>query len=57
MNDICLETLTSLPVERQRIELVEREGKGHPDSICDADEITSFECFSKARYTFFLQVK
>jgi len=36
MNNICLEALTSLPVERQRIELVERKGKGHPDSICDA---------------------
>jgi S-adenosylmethionine synthetase len=36
MNDICLEALTRPPVERQRIELVERKGKGHPDSICDA---------------------
>lgn len=36
MNDIYLEALTRPPVERQRIELVERKGKGHPDSICDA---------------------
>jgi S-adenosylmethionine synthetase len=36
MNDICIEALTRPPVERQQIELVERKGKGHPDSICDA---------------------
>ena len=36
MNTICLEALTRPPVEGQRIELVERKGKGHPDSICDA---------------------
>jgi S-adenosylmethionine synthetase len=36
VNNICLEALTQTPVEQQRIELVERKGKGHPDSICDA---------------------
>jgi S-adenosylmethionine synthetase len=36
MNTICLEALTRPPVEGQRIELVERKGKGHPDTICDA---------------------
>jgi S-adenosylmethionine synthetase len=35
MNSI-LEELKRIPLEQQRIELVERKGKGHPDSICDA---------------------
>jgi S-adenosylmethionine synthetase len=33
---VCVEALTRPPVEGQRIELVERKGEGHPDSICDA---------------------
>jgi S-adenosylmethionine synthetase len=38
MNDkpVLLEELRRIPLEHQRIELVERKGKGHPDSICDA---------------------
>jgi S-adenosylmethionine synthetase len=36
MNRILLEELKRPTIERQRIELVERKGKGHPDSICDA---------------------
>jgi S-adenosylmethionine synthetase len=36
MNALCVEAMTQTPVEGQRIELVERKGKGHPDSICDA---------------------
>jgi S-adenosylmethionine synthetase len=35
-NRITLEELEWMPLEQQRIELVERKGKGHPDSICDA---------------------
>lgn len=35
-NNVSLEELKRTPLERQRIELVERKGKGHPDSICDA---------------------
>jgi S-adenosylmethionine synthetase len=35
MNTI-VEELKRTPLEQQRIELVERKGKGHPDSICDA---------------------
>src|SRR6516225_2287230 len=35
-NRILLEELKRTPVAQQRIELVERKGKGHPDSICDA---------------------
>ena len=35
-NRFLLEELKRTPLERQRIELVERKGKGHPDSICDA---------------------
>lgn len=36
MNNILLEALTQTPVGQQRIELVERKGRGHPDTICDA---------------------
>jgi S-adenosylmethionine synthetase len=36
MNRIILEELKRAPIGQQRIELVERKGKGHPDSICDA---------------------
>ncbi len=36
-DDTCLlEELKRIPLAQQRIELVERKGKGHPDSICDA---------------------
>ena len=35
-NRALLEELKRTPLEQQRIELVERKGKGHPDSICDA---------------------
>jgi len=31
-----IETLTSAPVARRRIEVVERKGLGHPDTICDS---------------------
>jgi S-adenosylmethionine synthetase len=39
---IIVEALPHLPVEEQIIELVERKGVGHPDSICDgiAEEIS-----------------
>jgi S-adenosylmethionine synthetase len=36
VNDILLEELKRRPLEQQRVELVERKGQGHPDSICDA---------------------
>ncbi len=36
MPRIILEELKQTPVEQQRVELVERKGTGHPDSICDA---------------------
>jgi S-adenosylmethionine synthetase len=35
-NRFVVEELRRTPLEQQRIELVERKGKGHPDSICDA---------------------
>ena len=35
-NRFLLEELRRTPLEQQRVELVERKGKGHPDSICDA---------------------
>jgi S-adenosylmethionine synthetase len=36
MPAIGAEELSQLPVEQQPIEIVERKGTGHPDSICDA---------------------
>jgi S-adenosylmethionine synthetase len=36
MRNITVESLKQVPVEEQRVELVERKGVGHPDSICDA---------------------
>jgi S-adenosylmethionine synthetase len=36
VSNVLLEELKRTPLEQQRIELVERKGKGHPDSICDA---------------------
>lgn len=33
---LVLEALRETPVARRRIELVERKGLGHPDTICDA---------------------
>ena len=36
MSHIIIEALKQAPVDRQRVELVERKGAGHPDSICDA---------------------
>ncbi len=34
--NIFVEEVPNLPVEEQPVELVERKGVGHPDSICDA---------------------
>ncbi|HET7375660.1 MAG TPA: methionine adenosyltransferase [Anaerolineae bacterium] len=36
MSNITIDELKQTPVEQQRVELVERKGTGHPDSICDA---------------------
>jgi S-adenosylmethionine synthetase len=36
MRDILLEHLPNIPLRRQQMELVERKGIGHPDSMCDA---------------------
>ena len=33
---LLIETSPSLPTHEQRLEIVERKGKGHPDTICDA---------------------
>ncbi|HML26536.1 MAG TPA: methionine adenosyltransferase, partial [Methanomethylovorans sp.] len=35
IRNIKVEPLTETPVNRQQIELVERKGIGHPDSISD----------------------
>jgi S-adenosylmethionine synthetase len=34
--NIYVEKVNSLPIDEQPVELVERKGIGHPDSICDA---------------------
>ena len=46
MPEIIVEALHNMPVEQQRVELVERKGVGHPDSICDAvmEEISLALC-------------
>lgn len=36
MRNIIVEDLRQTPLEKQRIEIVERKGLGHPDYICDA---------------------
>jgi len=36
MRNITVESLNSTPVEQQAVELVERKGIGHPDTICDS---------------------
>jgi S-adenosylmethionine synthetase len=36
MSHLILEELRQIPVAEQQVELVERKGLGHPDSMCDA---------------------
>ena len=36
MPEINIEELKRIPIDQQRIEIVERKGLGHPDSMCDA---------------------
>jgi S-adenosylmethionine synthetase len=36
MRSITVESLPGTPVEKQAVELVERKGIGHPDTICDS---------------------
>ncbi len=36
MRQITVEVLSGKPVSEHEVEIVERKGKGHPDSICDA---------------------
>ncbi len=36
MRDILVETLSGVPGGETQVEMVERKGVGHPDSICDA---------------------
>ena len=46
MGQICVEQLGALPVPRQHVEIVERKGTGHPDTISDAiaEEISLALC-------------
>lgn len=34
--DLIVRQLTTLPLESSEVEIVERKGLGHPDTICDA---------------------
>jgi len=36
MRNIFIDSLKQTPLEKQKLEIVERKGLGHPDSICDA---------------------
>jgi S-adenosylmethionine synthetase len=36
MRNIVIDSLKQTPLEEQKLEIVERKGLGHPDSICDA---------------------
>ncbi|MEM2091735.1 MAG: methionine adenosyltransferase, partial [Candidatus Bathyarchaeia archaeon] len=36
MRNITVIPLKNIPLEEQEIEIVERKGLGHPDTICDA---------------------
>ncbi|MFH1674493.1 MAG: methionine adenosyltransferase [Pseudomonadota bacterium] len=45
--NISVEKASSIPIEEQHVELVERKGIGHPDSICDS--IMEATCLSLCR--------
>ncbi|MEK6909788.1 MAG: methionine adenosyltransferase [Candidatus Aenigmatarchaeota archaeon] len=36
MKNIIAEQLQQIPIAKQKIEIVERKGIGHPDTICDS---------------------
>lgn len=36
MRNIVIEKIEKIPIEQQKVELVEHKGIGHPDTICDA---------------------
>ncbi len=36
MRNLLINGLNQTPIEKQKLEIVERKGLGHPDSICDA---------------------
>lgn len=36
MNNLIIEELKTIPISKQRVEIVERKGLGHPDTICDS---------------------
>ena len=53
MRNITVEGLKKTPIEQQTVELVERKGVGHPDSICDAImEATSIALCKEYEQTF-----
>ena len=36
MGTVFIDELRQTPIEKQQLEIVERKGKGHPDTMCDA---------------------
>ena len=51
MGTVFIDELRQTPIEKQQLEIVERKGKGHPDSICDAimDSISVALCHEYTR--------
>ncbi len=44
---IIIEHASGPPADARRVELIERKGKGHPDTICDS--IMEVVCISRCR--------
>jgi len=49
--NIIIETINETPIERQNVEIVERKGIGHPDSVADGLS----ECVSRALCRMYLE--
>ena len=51
MGTVFIDELRQTPIEKQQLEIVERKGKGHPDSMCDAimDSISVALCHEYTR--------
>lgn len=48
MRNIVIEKLEAIPIDEREIEIVERKGNGHPDTICDL--ICEFSSQTLSRY-------
>jgi len=51
LGTVFIDELRQTPIEKQQLEIVERKGKGHPDSMCDAimDSISVALCHEYTR--------